>query len=117
MDIAAGHGRYILDALDGDTRPDAVLLRDYSRINVEAGQRLIADRGLGDIARFEQSDAFDGEALAKLEPRPSLGVVSGLYELFADNAMVRRSLAGLAAALPAGGYLVYTNQPWTRSSS
>lgn len=112
MDIAAGHGRYILDALDGDTKPDAVLLRDYSRINVEAGQRLIADRGLGDIARFEHGDAFDGEALAKVEPRPSLGVVSGLYELFADNAMVRRSLAGLAAAIPAGGHLVYTNQPW-----
>jgi len=112
MDIAAGHGRYILDPLDGDTKPDAVLLRDYSRINVEAGQRLIADRGLGDIARFEQGDAFDGEALEKVEPRPSLGVVSGLYELFADNAMVRRSLAGLAAAIPAGGYLVYTNQPW-----
>ena len=26
--------------------------------------------------------------------------------------MVRRSLAGLAAAVPPGGYLIYTNQPW-----
>ena len=26
--------------------------------------------------------------------------------------MVRRSLAGLAAAVPPGGYLVYTGQPW-----
>jgi hypothetical protein len=26
--------------------------------------------------------------------------------------MVRASLAGLADAIPAGGYLVYTNQPW-----
>jgi alpha-beta hydrolase superfamily lysophospholipase len=112
MDIAAGHGRYILDALESDAKPDSVLLRDYSRINVEAGQRLIAERGLGDIARFVHGDAFDGDDLAKVEPRPSLGVVSGLYELFADNTMVRRSLAGLAAAIPAGGYLVYTNQPW-----
>ena len=39
-------------------------------------------------------------------------MVSGLYELFADNDLVRRSLAGLAAAVPAGGYLVYTGQPW-----
>jgi len=39
-------------------------------------------------------------------------VVSGLYELFADNAMVRRSLAGLAAAIQSGGFLVYTGQPW-----
>ena len=47
-----------------------------------------------------------------MEPKPTLGVVSGLYELFPDNAMVRGSLAGLAAAIPAGGYLVYTGQPW-----
>ena len=26
--------------------------------------------------------------------------------------MVQRSLEGLSAAIPPGGYLVYTNQPW-----
>jgi hypothetical protein len=26
--------------------------------------------------------------------------------------MVSRSLAGLAAAIPAGGFLIYTGQPW-----
>jgi len=111
LDIAAGHGRYVLDAL-AEARSDSVLLRDYSPINVEAGRRLIAGRGLGDVARFEAGDAFDRDALAALEPRPTLGIVSGLYELFTDNAAVRRSLEGLAAAIPEGGYLVYTNQPW-----
>src|SRR5690606_11743411 len=43
---------------------------------------------------------------------PSLAVVSGLYELFGDNAMVGGSLAGLGAAVEPGGYLVYTGQPW-----
>jgi hypothetical protein len=38
--------------------------------------------------------------------------VSGLYELFADNEQVRRSLAGLSSVIPAGGYLIYTCQPW-----
>ena len=38
--------------------------------------------------------------------------MSGLYELFPDNGMVRRSLEGLAAAIAPGGYLVYTGQPW-----
>ena len=38
--------------------------------------------------------------------------MSGLYELFPDNAPVRESLAGLADAIPAGGYLIYTGQPW-----
>jgi hypothetical protein len=39
-------------------------------------------------------------------------LVSGLYELFPDNTLVRQSLAGLAEAIAPGGYLVYTGQPW-----
>lgn len=113
MDIAAGHGRYVLEALQGgEHQPDSILLRDYSDLNVEAGARLIAEKGLGGIARFVKGDAFDRDSVAQTEPRPTLGVVSGLYELFPDNAMVRRSLDGLAAAIPPGGLLVYTNQPW-----
>ena len=79
---------------------------------MEAGRKLIQDRGLTGVARFEAGDAFDREGLAAVEPRPTLGIVSGLYELFADNGAVRCSLDGLAAAIPAGGLLVYTNQPW-----
>jgi alpha-beta hydrolase superfamily lysophospholipase len=113
MDIAAGHGRYVLEALDGAAaRPDSILLRDYGALNVEAGTQLIAEKGLGGIARFVQADAFDAEGLSGVEPAPTLGVVSGLYELFPDNAMVRRSLGGLAAAIRPGGLLVYTGQPW-----
>lgn len=113
VDIAAGHGRYVIEALgDKETRPDSIVLRDYSDINVEAGARLIAEKGLGDIARFLKGDAFDRDSLASIEPRPTLGVVSGLYELFPDNALVRRSLEGLAGAIPVGGYLAYTGQPW-----
>jgi hypothetical protein len=114
MDIAAGHGRYVVEALEsGDLpRPDSILLRDYSELNVESGARLIVAKNLVDIARFVKADAFDEDDLAAVTPRPTLGIVSGLYELFPDNDLVRRSLAGLAAAIPAGGYLVYTGQPW-----
>ena len=87
-------------------------LRDYSDINVTAGQLLIEQKGLSAIVRFEAGDAFDRDQLAQIDPAPTLGIVSGLYELFADNAMVQRSLEGLSAAIPGGGYLVYTNQPW-----
>jgi hypothetical protein len=113
MDIAAGHGRYVLEALNGtEVRPESILLRDYSEINVAGGAKLIAEKGLDGIARFVKGDAFDPESLAAVAPKPTLAVVSGLYELFADNDLVCRSLAGLAAAVPAGGYLVYTGQPW-----
>ena len=63
-------------------------------------------------ARFEVGDAFSQEELAGSTPRPNVAVVSGLYELFPDNGPIERSLAGLAAAIEEGGYLVYTNQPW-----
>ena len=113
MDIAAGHGRYVLDAVASSPVPVAsVLLRDFSDINVRDGQALIAQRGLQATASFEKADAFDRAQVASATPRPTLVTVSGLYELFPDNAMVNRSLAGVAEAVEPGGYLVYTGQPW-----
>ena len=113
LDIAAGHGRYVLDAVAAlPTPPAAILLRDYSDTNVQAGRALIAARGLSDIARFEAGDAFDADALAALTPAPNLALVSGLYELFPDNDAVMRSLSGLARLLASGSYLIYTGQPW-----
>ncbi len=123
MDVAAGHGRYVLDAIASSTNtsestkpesttPESILLRDYSEINVRDGRALIAARGLEKIAQFVQADAFDRDDLAQVTPQPTVAVVSGLYELFADNAQVSRSLAGIAAAVPVGGCLVYTCQPW-----
>lgn len=113
MDIAAGHGRYVLDAITGsDAQPESILLRDYSEINVRDGAALIAERGLQQVARFVRADAFDRDDLAAVSPAPTVTVVSGLYELFGDNALVARSLEGIAAAMPRGGCLVYTGQPW-----
>lgn len=118
VDIAAGHGRYVLEALasqkgriDGAAM-ESILLRDYSDINVAQGRALIEAKGLAGMARFEKGDAFDGENLAALLPQPTLAIVSGLYELFGDNDMVTRSLGGLSRAVQPGGYLVYTGQPW-----
>ena len=113
MDVASGHGRYILEALEqSESRPDSILLRDYSPINVEQGGKLIEEKGLAGIARFIEANAFESESYTDVKPKPTLGVVSGLYELFPDNELIRESLHGFAAAIEPGGYLVYTGQPW-----
>ncbi|WP_434516215.1 bifunctional alpha/beta hydrolase/class I SAM-dependent methyltransferase [Dechloromonas sp. ARDL1] len=112
LDIAAGHGRYVLEALTQGPRPESILLRDFSELNVKQGSALITEKGLADIARFIQGDAFDRASLAAVTPRPTVGIVSGLYELFPDNDAVATSLAGLADAVEPGGYLIYTGQPW-----
>ena len=67
---------------------------------------------MGSIARFDLGDAFDRASIAAVSPKPTLGIVSGLYELFPSNEMIRTSLAGMADAVEPGGYLVYTGQPW-----
>ena len=113
LDVAAGHGRYALDDLaQGGQRADSIQLRDFSPLNVEQGRALIRQFNAEDIATFEQGDAFDAPSLAALPVAPTLSIVSGLYELFADNDAVSRSLQGIAAAMREGGYLVYTGQPW-----
>ncbi len=112
-DIAAGHGRYVLETVERlRVPPESVVLRDFSDINVRDGAALIREKNMEAFARFEKGDAFHRESVAGIQPRPTLGVVSGLYELFPQNAPVRESLAGLADAIEPGGYLVYTGQPW-----
>jgi alpha-beta hydrolase superfamily lysophospholipase len=113
MDIASGHGRYILDVIAPHLEKiNSVLLRDYSDINVVAGQKIIDSRNLSDMATFKNADAFDEKCLANVDPKPTIGVVSGLYELFSDNNLLKASLSGFSQAISPGGYLVYTNQPW-----
>jgi len=113
LDIAAGGARYVLDAFaDGEDRPEAILLWDCDEKSVRRGRERIAERGFEDIARFESGDALDRDSLVSLEPKHTLVVASGLYELYSDNTRVSRSLAGVAAAMEPGGYFVYTCQPW-----
>jgi alpha-beta hydrolase superfamily lysophospholipase/SAM-dependent methyltransferase len=111
VDVAAGHGRYVLEAITASgLKPDDVLLRDFDPDNVAKGRALIAEKKLS--ARFEQGDAFDRGSLARLQPKPTIGIVSGLFELFPANSPLRETLGGLADAIEPGGYLVYTGQPW-----
>jgi len=112
LDIAAGPGRYVLEAMR--TRPEipaSVMLRDYKQENVDAARALAQEFGLDSVVA-QRGDAFDRCALAAIKPRPTIGIVSGLYELFPSNELVLNSLRGLSDALEPGGYLIYTNQPW-----
>ncbi|WP_291938751.1 bifunctional alpha/beta hydrolase/class I SAM-dependent methyltransferase [Campylobacter sp.] len=111
LDIASGHGRYILDAAQGH-KFERITLRDYSDINVKAGSEMIKERGLQDIASFTQANAFEAASYEGLQDAYTLGVVSGLFELFPDNSVVRTALQGFSSSVKSGGYLIYTNQPW-----
>jgi len=112
LDIASGPGRYDLETIrDLPSIPITAVLRDYKPENVAAARRLAEEFGLKNVTTM-QGDAFDRASLASLMPKPTVAIVSGLYELFPANEPVMNSLRGLADAIETGGYLVYTNQPW-----
>ncbi len=114
MDIAGGAGRYLLDVLeDPEFGFDLkILCRDWSESALATGRASAQQLGLQDRISHVRGDAFDESSLASVEPKPSVAVVSGLYELFPDNGLLHRSLRGLFSAVSAGGYLIYTGQPW-----
>ena len=110
VDVAAGHGRYVLEGVaKSGIMPESVLLRDFDAANVAAGQAAIA-RMTMKHARFEKGDAFQASSFVGVHA--NVGIVSGLYELFPENDVVRLSLAAIANAIERGGYLLYTGQPW-----
>ena len=114
LDIASGPGRYILDTIarhGGDGADISATLCDRDVGGLAAGRKLADVMGIK-TAVYRESNAFDREAIASIEPRPNIAIVSGLYELFPENAPVLESLRGLSAALEPGGLLIYTNQPW-----
>ncbi len=114
MDIAGGAGRYLLDVLEDpefgfDLR---VLCRDWSESALDTGRATAKELGLTERITHVRGDAFDEKSLASVEPKPSVAVVSGLYELFPQNDLLQRSLRGLHSAVAPGGWLIYTGQPW-----
>ena len=112
VDIAAGGGRYLLETMRALPEiPMTALLRDYKQENVDAATRLARDFGLTNVT-VVPGNAFDRASLASIAPRPTIGIVSGLFELFPSNADVLTSLRGLADAIEPGSHLIYTNQPW-----
>jgi alpha-beta hydrolase superfamily lysophospholipase len=112
VDVAAGAGRYVLETMESMLEiPVSATLRDYKQENLDAARQLCASLKLKDV-RIEHGDAFDRASLASITPRPSIAIVSGLFELIPDNERILRTLRGLADAVEDGGYLIYTNQPW-----
>ena len=112
LDVAAGAGRYVIETVASLADvPISARLRDYVPENVEGIAALANEFGLTNVVA-EKTDAFKSESYVDLQPAPTIGIVSGLFELFPPNEMVSTCLTGLARAIPPGGFLIYTNQPW-----
>jgi len=112
LDIACGAGRYVLETLAANTGIESsAVLRDYKQENLDAAKQHSERLKFRDVT-LERADAFDRESIAAVQPKPTIAIVSGLYELFPENEPLRKSLAGLSEAVDVGGFLIYTCQPW-----
>jgi alpha-beta hydrolase superfamily lysophospholipase/SAM-dependent methyltransferase len=112
MDAACGGGRYVLETLASLREvPVTALLRDYRQQNLDVAEKSRAELKL-DGVKLALGNAFDRSSYEGLNPRPTIGVISGVLELFPTNDAPRTLLKVFSEQIAPGGILIYTNQPW-----
>ncbi len=112
MDAACGGGRYVLETLGGMKEiPATALLRDYRQQNLDVAEKRRAELKL-DGVKLALGNAFDRSSYRDMEKRPTIGVISGVLELFPTNDAPRTLLEVFGEQIAPGGVLIYTNQPW-----
>lgn len=113
LDVACGSGRYVLETVKRfQDRDIEVTLRDYTQHNLDQARALAQQLQLRAAIDYQLRDAFSADSYRVEEGEYDIVIVSGLYELFSENAPVAASLQGIARVLRAGGHLIYTGQPW-----
>ena len=110
LDIAGGPARYLIEIAEAYPKVE-VQVRDYQEQNVEEGRALAKARNLSNIS-YRQSDAFEVNNYDTEGHRPNIVIISGVFELFEDNALIGIAMDGVSKIIQENGYLLYTGQPW-----
>jgi len=112
MDVASGPCRYLIEIMQEHQRYNLkILCRDMDEEGLNLGRKLCSRLGIEGI-KYERGDAFSPEILKNANPKPNVIVVSGLYELFTNDEIIKKSMGNIAAVLNSGDYFVFTNQPY-----
>ncbi len=111
LDVACGGGRYDLEVLQQfPAESFKATLRDYKPENVTKAQQL-SDR-LGVFANIEQADAFSDADLNRVQPQPTIVLVSGLHEILPNDDLIRHHFEQLYRIMPSTSTLIFTIQPY-----
>lgn len=110
LDIAAGTGNYLFDIKKKYPEVE-IVANDFVKSNIEEGQKYLSENGISGM-HFTNYDCFDGETYTKLNFKPNIVVVSGIFELFQDNDQVLRAINGVSTIVEEIGTVFYTGQPW-----
>jgi 16S rRNA G966 N2-methylase RsmD len=94
-DLAAGPAPYLFEALAAHPGAHAIV-GDIDAAALAQAQRHAARLRLTERVQFVQASAFDRDALARLEPRPTIVVELGLYGIYHDDTIIEHHFRDLA---------------------
>ncbi len=112
QDIACGGGRYLFETQKELHFPLSLQLNDNDIHSIELAEKIAKEYNAINT-RFSNYDAFTLSAdQLHSDSSPDVIIVSGLFELYESNTQVHHAIGQLYKVLNAGGYLIYTGQPW-----
>ena len=109
LDIAGGVGNYLFDIKERHPEVE-IVINEFLPANIQKGEQIIKERGYQHI-RFTNYSCFEADTYRKLDYTPNITIISGIFELFGDNALAAEAIKGVVS-ISDNGYIVYTGQPW-----
>ena len=109
LDIAGGVGNYLFDIKQRHPEVE-IVINEFLPANIQKGEQIIKERGYQGI-RFTNYSCFEADTYRKLDYAPNITIISGIFELFGDNALAAEAIKGVVS-ISDNGYIVYTGQPW-----
>ena len=109
LDIAGGVGNYLFDIKERHPEVE-IVINEFLPANIQKGEQIIKERGYQHI-RFTNYSCFEADTYRKLDYTPNITIISGIFELFGDNALATEAIKGVVS-ISDNGYIVYTGQPW-----
>lgn len=110
LDIAGGPAKYLIQ-MARKYQDINILVRDYQEQNIIEGRNYTKKYNLKNIS-YEQRDSFDEKSYKNLKFKANLVVISGIFELFDENTIIKNAVKGVSSILDKGDILIFTNQPW-----
>ena len=110
LDVAGGTGNYLFDIKEKYPNVQ-ILINEFKKSNIEVGEEVIKRNNWQDIS-FVNYDCFDKETYKKINYKPNIVIISGVFELFEDNKMLENTISGVTEILDKDAAVIYTGQPW-----
>ena len=110
VDVASGPATYLVETLAEQAGPDVQApARDLDPSGLKRERALAQQQGVSQI-RYEQANALDEASLGAIQPRPTIVISSGFYEILLDDELARTSMRLNRQLLAPGGAFVFTTQ-------